>query len=440
MALVLITANTLYAQNRVQQRSMLEGTVPPGTCKKLSQEELDNLAADLQRMNAIIYENRMKEWGLWQEPEEPKPPYNPPHNNNNSNSNNNQNNKWTRKIFTNDFSLGLILEDKYNAYNEIRYNQNWRNSDYAKMTPEQISKIINTYFDDVHKLMKQNSIYRSNRLAQNCGELGTILIGIAVFIAFSEGAAAALPYATNATEYSILLGIVSSDMEVFLNLKNPIFMQGVSNTVKYVGGGLGVSLQLYGSSKITDLITDIKDQTIGSFDRSNSSLGAQADVHRALKHNFDLAEQIEEINNNSDLTTEQKRKRIDTRYKEAIIKIYALDYIDTYLKYGEKPEKYLWAILDLTTLLQDRASVTFEGYYGRTIDIELIPRLIERTPEMQDSLEKIMRDIINGFGYLWGIHVLPNYGSWLEKKIIDRAEENLRNDKIIENYDFSNFR
>lgn len=410
--LLLISTNTLYAQDRGRQRSILEGMVPRSeSCTPLSQKELDEINSSIQEMLASIYREKMEKYGLAIEPEE-------------SSNSRPTNNNWERKIFTNDFRLGSILENKYNAYNEIRYNQNWKNSPYGKMKPEEISEIINDYFKSIRSALKQNSIYRSNRFGQSCGEIGTILISIAAFEGLFMLAEAALPYAATAETYSTLSGFASMFAKETA-VSTPIFMTRAGNGVRYIGNIIGGSFQLYSSGLITPLVEDL----FGIFDDSNNSLVAQEDVNRALKHSFNLTTQIEEINNNTGLTPAQKQKRIDTRYKEAIIKIYALDYINTYLLYGEKPEKYLWAILDLTTLLQNRGSVTFEGDYGRTIDIDLPPRLIERNPEMQQSLEKIMHSIIYGFR-------IPAYGRWLKERVEERAIKNFENSEYRLNYKF----
>ena len=59
-----------------------------------------------------------------------------------------------------------------------------------------------------------------------------------------------------------------------------------------------------------------------------------------------------------------------------------------------------------------------------------------RTPEMKDNLEKIMRDIIYGFGYVREDQVISNYAARLKNKIKDDANDNVINDKLLENYKF----
>ncbi|MBO7605092.1 MAG: hypothetical protein J6S61_01315, partial [Elusimicrobiaceae bacterium] len=343
---------------------------------------------------------------------------------------------WASSIFTDNPELRASLIENYQAYDEIRYNQNWRNSPYGNMSPEEIDKEINNYFNSIRKSLKQNPIYSSNRMGQNLGELGIVLTSIAAFEALYMLAQSAVPYAATAESYSTLSGFATMfPKEMFkkellkegILASNPIFMARAGKGVKYIGSIIGGSFQVYGSSVITETALDIKAYILGTFDNSNSSLGAQADVQTALRHAITLSNQIKEINADKNLTVPQKRKRINTRYKEAIIRIYALDYVDTYLTYSEKPEKYLWAIFDLTTLLQNRGTVTFEGDYGKTIEIESVPRLIERKPQIQQSLEQIMASIINGFK-------IKPYGRYLQNKVEKRALKNI--EKAEFNFDF----
>ena len=396
--LTLMLSSTLYAQNRDLQSVAVNLPPSSNTCTTLSAEEIDEINKNIAN---ILAENFAQRNGLSFDVEESKSKINYEW--------------WASSIFTNNPKLRSSLIEKYKAYNEIRYNRNWKNSPYGKMKPEEISEIINDYFKSIRSLLKQNSIYRSNRFGQSCGEIGTILISVAAFEGLFMLAEAALPYAATAETYSTLSGFASMFARETA-VSTPIFMSRAGNAVKYIGSIIGGSFQLYSSSAITSLVGDF----FGVFDNSNNSVGAQEDVNRALKHSFNLTAQIQEINSNTGLTP---------THKEAIIKIYALDYMNTYLLYGEKPEKYLWAILDLTTLLQNRGSVTFEGDYGRTIDIDLTPRLMERTPEMQQSLEKIMNSIVYGFR-------IPAYGRWLKERVEERAIENFENSEYRLNYKF----
>ncbi len=416
---ILITSNTLWAQNMPQQSLTENQKTESAACKPFSQEEIDEINNNIAN---ILAENFAQKADLPSESEPAEPEI--------------YDDWWATSIFTTNPGLRLSLVEKYEAYNEARY-KDWKESPYGKMSAAEIDEITNNYFKSIRKSLKQNPVYRSNRIGQNCGELGFALTIAAVFEGLYALAAAAMPYAGTAEAYSTLSGFSTMKhlfqkkliKEEILKLP-PIFMARASERVKYIGGIIGSVFQFYGSSAIAESSLNIKDRFLGTFDESNSSLGAQADAHTALKRAITLADQIEEINKDSDLNPTQKRRRINTRYKEAIIKIYALDYIDSYLAYGEKPEKYLWAILDLTTILQNRGYVTFEGEYGRTINIEMKPRLIERTPEMQQSLEKIMRSIIYGFKIL-------GYGRLLKNKVEKRAIENFNNSDIMLNYNLN---
>ena len=84
----------------------------------------------------------------------------------------------------------------------------------------------------------------------------------------------------------------------------------------------------------------------------------------------------------------------------------------------------MWAILDLTSLLQNRDTVTFEGDAGKTIQIENMPRLTERTPEMTSALKQIMETFIHGFR-------IPSYGKFLESTVEDRAIKNLEKSGLM---------
>ena len=141
-----------------------------------------------------------------------------------------------------------------------------------------------------------------------------------------------------------------------------------------------------------------------------------------------MEEQIKQVENNKDLNDKQKQRRIDTRYKEAIIKIYALEYIKTYLSLGNKPEKYLWALLDLTSLLQSSGTVHIDYTSGKTVDIKPMPRLMERTYEMQNLLTNIATMTKYSF----------YFGDKYEKSVIENADKqyNIYYEKYINNKPF----
>ncbi len=395
--LVLISATSIWAQN-IRQSSMVADMVPHADkCTPLSQKEIEEINKNIQN---ILAENFAQKAGLPPEVQTVKPK--------------NYDDYWATTIFTDNPELRTALMEKYKAYNDIRYGQNWKSSPYAKISAEEISNIINDNFQKARKALKQNPIYKSNRFGANCGQAGLIATDFAAFLALQEIALAALPElpaVTTVTRYSAISGLAWDFGPLF---STPAPLQG-TNAIARIGG---VSIGFGESMAVLDRFHSFINYLRGVPEQSQTSLGAQKDLQIALKHDFDLAEQIKEINENQDLNPTQKRKRIDTRYKEAIIKIYALDYVNTYLTYGEKPEKYLWALLDLTTLLQNRGTVTFEGDYGKTIEIETMPRLVERTPQMQDSLEKIMNSIINGFK-------IPGYGKWLQERVEKRALKNI---------------
>lgn len=405
LILLLISATSLWAQN-ARQSSMLADMVPHSDkCKPLSQEEIDEINKNITN---ILSENFRQKAGLPLEPEQAKPPV--------------YDDWWASSIFTDNPKLRSSLIEKYKAYNEIRFNQNWRNSPYGNMNPKEIDKEINNYFNSISKSLKQNPIYKSNHFGSNCGQAGLILTDFAAFLALQEIAFAALPAATTVTEFSAISGFAWDFRPLF---GTPAFLQATSKAGRIGSFTVGLATSANVLSTFHSFINDL----LGITEESQTSLGAQKDIQIALKHKFNLTEQIEEINKNPDLNPTQKRKRINTRYKEAIVKIYALDHINTYLTYGEKPEKYLWAILDLTTLLQNRGTVTFEGNYSKTFEIETMPRLVERTPQMQESLEKIMNSIIDGFK----IH---DYGNFLKNRVEKRALKNI--EKAEFNFD-SNF-
>ena len=81
----------------------------------------------------------------------------------------------------------------------------------------------------------------------------------------------------------------------------------------------------------------------------------------------------------------------------------------------------------MTTLLQSRGTVTFETNHGKTIAIEATPRLIERTPDMENTLKNIMQDFIYGFK-------ITSYGKYLENKVEERALKNIENAEINLNF------
>ncbi len=390
--LFLISANTLCAQNIGQRSSAAQDE----QCPTLSQEEIEEINKNIQN---ILAENFAQKAGLPLESEQAKPQV--------------YDDWWATSIFTNDPKVKFALIEKYNAYNEIRYNQNWKNSPYANFTPEQISEKLNTLFNKAYTEMKANPFYRNNNFAANCGQAGLILTDFAAFLILQEIAMAALPAATTVTEFSAISGFAWDFGPLF---GTPAFLQQTSTLgrIGSVGVGFGASMS------VLDSFHSFINYLRGIPEEDQTALGAQKDLHIALKHDFDLAEQIKEIQANKDLNPTQKRERIDTRDKEAIIKIYALEYINTYLIYAEKPEKYLWALLDLTTLLQSRGTITFETNHGKTIEVKATPRLIDRTPEMENTLEKIMQDFIYGFK-------IPSYGKRLKEKVEKRALKNIEN-------------
>ena len=392
-------SNSLWAQHREKQNFAGERN----QCTLPSQEEIEKINKNIVN---ILAENFAQRNGLPVDAEESKPKINYEW--------------WASSIFTDNPKLRSSLIEKYKAYDEIRFNQNWKNSPYGNINPEEIDKEINNYLNSIRKSLKQNPIYKSNRLGSNCGKAGLILTDFAAFLALQEIALAALPAATTVTEFSAISGLAWDFTPLF---GKPAFLQATS-TVGRIGS---FTVGFAASTSILNTLHSSINDLLGIQDETQTSLGAQKDLHTALKHAINLSDQIKEINADIDLTPLQKRKRINTRYKEAIVRIYALDYVNTYLAYGEKPEKYLWAILDLTTLLQNRGTVTFEGDYGKTIEIESVPRLIERTPQMQESLEKIMASIINGFK-------IKAYGKHLQNKVEKQALKNLEN--LDYNFDF----
>lgn len=396
LIILLFVSTVTWAQDG-RQRSMVADLVPQtDQCTPLSQEEIDEINQRLSDMSAKIFTEKI---GFTADAKPAKPK--------------NYDEWWATSIFTDNPKLKFALIGKYKAYDEIRYGQNWKNSPYADLTPEQISEKLNTLFNKSYKEMKANPFYKTNNFAANCGQAGLILTDFAAFLILQEIAMAALPAATTVTEFSAISGFAWDFGPLF---STPAFLQQTSTIgrIGSVGVGFGASMS------VLDSFHSFINYLRGIPEEDQTALGAQKDLHIALKNDFDLAEQIKEIKTSQDLNPTQKRKRIDTRYKEAIIKIYALEYINTYLIYAEKPEKYLWALLDLTTLLQSRGTITFETNHGTTIEVEATARLIDRTPEMKNTLEKIMQDFIYGFK-------IPSYGKRLKEKVEKRALENIEN-------------
>lgn len=405
LIILLFVSTVIWAQNG-RQRSMVVDLVPQtGQCTPLSQEEIDEINQRLSDMSAKIFAEKT---GFTADAKPAKPK--------------NYDEWWATSIFTDNPKLKFALTEKYKAYDEIRYGQNWKNSPYSDFTPEQISEKLNTLFNKTYTEMKTNPFYRSNNFASKCGQAGLILTDFAAFLILQEIAMAALPAATTVTEFSAISGFAWDFGPLF---STPALLKQTSTLgrIGSVGVGFGASMS------VLDSFHSFINYLRGIPEEDKTALGAQKDLHIALKNDFDLAEQIKEIKTSQDLNPTQKRKRIDTRYKEAIIKIYALEYINTYLTYAEKPEKYLWALLDLTTLLQSRGTITFETDHGKTIEVDATARLIDRTPEMKNTLEKIMQDFIYGFK-------IPAYGKHLKEKVEKRALENIENAEFNFNGNF----
>lgn len=403
----LTSANTLYAQ------SMGRSVSSSNSCKPLSQAEVDEINHNIQQLLDSIYVEKLKSVGMEFEIE---------NDNNTGYVKKNQNNNWRRKIFTDNFELGFILEDKYKDYTDILYAQNWKSSPYGNLSATEISNIINTLSNEIYEELKQNPFYKSDNSGDIYGEIGMVLVDLVVFILLAEYAAAALGSATTVTQFSAISGF-SWDFSTLFS--SPSFLTATTKFGRIgstlIGWGASVSVLNNFHDLIREYILDIPK-------KENMALGTQQDLHSALKHKFDLDKQIKEIQNNTQLTEGQKQKRIETRYKEAIIKIYALDYVKTYLTYAEKPEKYFWALLDLTTLLQSRELVNLCAMERGAIKVEPLPRLVERTPEMQETLANLTRTYISGY-------LLEKHADNMKRKVEERALRNFESANI--HYDFN---
>ncbi len=318
-----------------------------------------------------------------------------------------------RFIFSDDIRVQILLDKKYNEYDNIRKGQNWKNSPYGNFTSKEISDEINALSNEIYEKLKSNPFYKSDRFGSNCGDIGTYALIIASFIVLSDYIAAE---ATTVAGYSFLSGLAWNLRTLF---SNPMGLVATTNFNRISSTliGFGASFPLL--DKYTDLIKN----AFNIPDKDKTPLGTQRDLHIALKHDFNLDKEIEKIQNNSDLSLVQKRQRIETRYKEAIIKIYALDYVNTYLTYGEKPEKYFWALLDLTSLLQNRDFVNFGDFKGAEIKIEPLPRLVEKTPEMQTKIKALTSIHIRGY-------LIQRHADSMQRKIEQQAIKNLENANI----------
>ena len=428
LILLLVSSNTLYAQHRGQQRSMLEGMVKSSeNCTPLSEEEIERINTNIERLLDSIHQERMENLP------QPAP-------------------KDERFIFSDDLRVQFRLKKKYDAYNDVRYGDAWRSTPYGELITEnetpadkldekeltveeestitEINNEVNTLLEETYKELKQNPFYKSDNFGSYCGDVGTYALIFATFIVIGEYVAAE---ATTVTGYSFLSGLAWNFRTLF---SSPAFLTNTTNFGR-IGStliGFGISLPLL--DKYTKLIKN----AFNIPDDEKNAVGTQRDLHRALKQKFDLNEQVKEIINDKTITTKQKRTRIDIRYREAIIKIYALDYIKDYLTYGEKSEKYFWALLDLTTLLQSRDFVNYADFQGGAIEVEPLPRLAERTPQLQTLLENLTSIHMQGYGYnplipsrvqeYWS----ERYSNHLQKKVEERAIKNQEN--LDYNFDF----
>lgn len=391
----------LSAQN-ISNPDYLRGEItgnrtPANTCRALTEEELAEISQNISNFMSNQFLNQLE------------------------NVSHRQPEFDERFIFSDRLLVQISLYKKYNAYKDILQAQNWKESPWGNLTPQEISNALNTLSNEVYQEFKQNPFYTSDHFGQFCGESGMVLVDLAVFLVIAEYLEAALPLANTVTLYSAMSGFAWNFSTLF---SSPPFLRATSNLGRIsstlIGWGTSVSV-------LDALHNFIKTSVLNLPERERTPQTMQENLHAALKQNFDLGEQIQEINNNSDLTPEQRQRRIDTRYKEAIIKIYALDYVKTYLTYAEKPEKYLWALLDLTTLLQSREFVYFGDSDSAKIEIEPLPRLSERTPEMARTLKGLTLMHIQGYTF-------QRHADNMVKEVEERAQRNLQNADV--NFDF----
>jgi len=322
-----------------------------------------------------------------------------------------------KNIFSNNPYAKYEINKKYDEYKNVLYQDVWKNTPYANLQPNELNENVNTLFDEISTLLKENPFYQSNKYASYCDKAGLILADLAVFIGIGNIAQAALPAATTVTEFSAISGFAWDFSSLF---RAPAVIQGTTvlqgtNTLGRIGS---LSIGFGSSMIIMDKLNSQIQNAWHILDEDQTVLGAQKNILRALKTDFKLHEQINDVRNNAELTDVQKARRIDTRYKETIIKIYALNYIKTYLKYSEKPEKYFWALLDLTSLLQSQSTVTFGYETGEKFEISPLPRLIERTPSMKYTLEKLMTIHKGGYG-------IKSLGKRYENTVKERASKNV---------------
>lgn len=359
------------------------------SCRPLSDEEIENIRNTISDFLAKSFEEKAK---------------NTPSTYPNLNKNN---------IFSDNPEVQLLLRKKFEEYDKIRIGTNWKESPYAKNRPENISKEINSLFDEITALLKKNPFYRANNFASKCDQMGLILSDFAAFIGITQVAGAALPAATTVTEYAAISGLAWDFSPLFTT---PFNLVGTSTIGKIGSFSIGFGSSIVILDKFNSQIKNVW----GILEEDQTILGAQKNILTALKNNFKLEEQIKDVENNKDLSEAQREMRLQTRYKEAIIKIYALKYIKTYLELGEKSEKYLWALMDLSALLQSQSTITFGYETGESITIPTMPRLIERTPEMQKTLKRLMLIHTNNYK-------INKLGKLFDNKVKNQAEQNIKN-------------
>lgn len=382
-----------FAQDKTKKSSVLADYIkenyPERTCKPLSEEELQKITGTI---NEFLY-NRFVE--------------------NTKNIPTSYPKIDIKNIFSDNPYVQSVLETKYKDYENILIKTNWKNTHYANLQPQKLNEKINILTEEIRNLLKDDPFYKSNKFASHCDNFGLIMTDFAVFYGLGIVASAALPAATTVTQYSAISGLAWDFSPLF---KISPFLQGTGTLGKVGSLGVGFAASL----KIFDEMNSYTKKAWNILEDDQTMLGAQKNIIRALKTDFNLDKQIEEIKSNTELSQQQKQRRIETRYKETIIKIYALDYIKTYIKLSEKPEKYLWALLDLISLLQSQNSITFGYENGETITVEPLPRLIERSQEMQITLMKLITMQKNGFG-------IKSLGKHYTNIIREDAEQNVEN-------------
>ncbi len=404
MIFTLLTPKWVIAQNlssSSRQKSLIADKIPQnsGQCRRLTDEEIERISKNIQD---LLFTQFIQET-------ENLPQTQPKFN--------------ERFIFSDDIRVQILLDKKYKAYENILYGQNWKESPYGNLDSKEINNEVNALTSAIYKELKQNPFYKSDRFGSNCGEAGMILVDLAIFVGLTDIVGAALPATTTVAGYSALSGF-AWDFSTLFN--SPPFLIA---TTKF--GRIGSTLTgfITSASLLDKLHNFIRTSILDFPDEEKTALGTQKDLHIALKHNFDLDKEIKKIQKDTNLNLEQKQKRIETRYKEAIIKIYALDYVKTYLVYAEKPEKYFWALLDLTTLLQNRDFVNFGDFERAEIKIEHLPRLVKRTPEMQATLQTLTSIYIQGYK-------IQKHADNMQKRVEKQAIKNVENADISFDLDF----